>query len=67
MTFFTFRYEEEMKSAADFVEPAKLYTAKPHGSLFWFSFDVCTVEIVCDFVFLECGFDLAFNMGLEMR
>ena len=34
------------------------------------SFDfplMCTVEIVCDFVCPEWGFDLAFNMGLEMR
>ena len=35
-------------------------------SLFWFSFDVCFIEIVCDFVCLEWGFDLAFKIGLEM-
>ena len=28
---------------------------------------MCTVKIVCDFVCLEWDFDLAFNMGLEMR
>ena len=40
----------------------------PHKGffLFWFSFDVCFIEIVYDFVCLEWGFDLAFKIGLEM-